>query len=194
MFDRLARLLEWPLVIREPFAARDAIVVLGAALGPGDTLSPVLAERVAAAAALWRAGGGRIVVATGGVTRGAARAEADVMAEALRARGVPDVIVERASLTTLENARLSGPMLAAHGVRSLWIVTQPFHGRRSARLFRRAGFDVHVWHIADSIEYRDRRRALRWLVREYAAWARLLVRRDRDSRDRDSRGRTSPPR
>jgi uncharacterized SAM-binding protein YcdF (DUF218 family) len=174
----MARLLERPLVIREPLAALDAIVVLGAPLGPGDALSPVLAERVVAAAALWHAGGGRLVVATGGVTRGAQRAEADVIAAALRERGVPDVLVERASQTTRENARLTRPILEAHGVRSLWIVTQPFHGRRSARLFRRAGFAAHVWHIADSVEYRDRRRAVRWLVREYAAWARLLVRRD----------------
>ena len=176
MFDGLARMLEGPLVIREPFAALDAIVVLGAPLGAGDALSPVLAERVAAAAALWHAGGGRLVVAAGGVTQGASRAEADVMAEALRELGVPDVITERASRSTRENARLTKQVLDAHGVQSLWIVTQPFHGRRSARLFRRAGFDAHVWHIADSVEYRDRRRAVRWLVREYAAWARLLVR------------------
>lgn len=179
MFDRVARLLERPLVIREPFAALDAIVVLGAPLGPGDALSPILAERVAAAAALWRAGGGRLVIATGGVTQGATRAEADVMAQALGELGVPGVIAERASRTTLENVRLTKPILDAHGVRSLWIVTQPFHGRRGARLFRRAGFDAHVWHIADSLEYRDRRRAVRWLVREYAAWARLLMRRGR---------------
>lgn len=178
MFDRVARLLEQPLVIREPFAALDAIVVLGAPLAPGGGLSPIVAERVAAAAALWHAGGGRIVVATGGVTRGGGvRAEADAMAEALGALGVPGVIAERASLTTRDNARLTRPVLEAHGVRSLWIVTQPFHGRRSARLFRGAGFDAHVWHIAESIQYRDRRRAVRWLTREYAAWARLLVRR-----------------
>jgi uncharacterized SAM-binding protein YcdF (DUF218 family) len=176
VFDHVASLLERPLVIREPFQALDAIVVLGATLGPGDALTPVLAERVTAAAALWRAGGGRLVVATGGITGRARRAEADVMADALRALGVADVIAERASRTTLENARLTRPILEARGVRSLWIVTQPFHGRRSARLFRRTGFDAHVWHIADSIEYRDRRRAVRWLVREYAAWARLVMR------------------
>jgi uncharacterized SAM-binding protein YcdF (DUF218 family) len=90
--------------------------------------------------------------------------------------GVTEVLVERASRSTLDNARLTRPLLEARGVRSLWVVTQPFHGRRSARVFRRAGFDAHVWHITDSIEYRDRRRALRWLVREYAAWAGLLVR------------------
>jgi uncharacterized SAM-binding protein YcdF (DUF218 family) len=174
VLDRIASLLERPLVVREPFCALDAIVVLGAPLGPGDTLTPILAERVAAAAALWRAGGGRLVVASGGVTGGAV-AEAEAIAGGLRALGVLDVVTECSSRTTRENARLSKPMLEARGVRSLWIVTQPFHGRRSARLFRAAGFDVHVWHIADSVEYRDRRRAVRWLVREYAAWARLLV-------------------
>jgi uncharacterized SAM-binding protein YcdF (DUF218 family) len=176
MFDRVARLLERPLVIREPFAALDAIVVLGAPLGPGGELTPVVWERVVAAAALWRAGGGRIVAATGGVTQGGARAEADAMAEALGQLGVPGVLVERASRTTRDNARMTAPLLDAHGVRSVWLVTQPFHGRRSARLFRDAGFDAHVWHIDDSVEYSDRRRAVRWLVREYAAWARLLVR------------------
>ena len=174
--DRLASWLERPLVIREPFRALDAIVVLGAPLGPGGRLSPYVAERVAAAAALWRAGGGPMVVATGGVTQRAGRAEADAIADGLAALGVPGVIVERESRTTLENARRCKPLLDARGVRSLWLVTQPFHGRRSARLFRAAGFDAHAWHVDDSLEYRDRSRALRWLVREYAAWARLLAR------------------
>lgn len=174
--EALAALLERPLVIREPFAARDAIVVLGAPLGPGDTLTPVLAERAASAAALWRAGGGRFVVASGGVTRGARRAEADVLAESLHALGVSDVVVERGSLTTLGNAQRTKPLLDARGARSVWLVTQPYHGRRSARVFRSVGVDAHVWHIADSLEYRDRVRALRWLVREYGAWVRLALR------------------
>ena len=164
-------------MIREPFAVFDAIVVLGAPLGAAGALSPIAFERVAAAAALWHAGGGRLVVASGGITRGAARAEADAMAEALPELGVPGVIAERGSRSTLDNVRLTKPVLEAHGVRSLWVVTQPFHGRRSARLFRNVGFDAHVWHIADSMQYQDRRRAVRWLVREYASWAHLLVRR-----------------
>jgi uncharacterized SAM-binding protein YcdF (DUF218 family) len=179
VLDSIATWLERPLVIREPFAALDAIVVLGATLAADGGITPVLAERIAAAAALWHAGGGPLVLATGGVTRGAGRAEADAIADGLRARGVPDdrVIVERGSKTTYENAGLSRPLLVARGVRSLWLVTQPFHGRRAAWLFRAEGFDAHVWHVDDSLEYRDRRRAVRWLVREYAAWARALIRR-----------------
>jgi uncharacterized SAM-binding protein YcdF (DUF218 family) len=145
--------------------------VLGASLGPGDRPTTVLLERIDAAAALWRTGGAPVVIATGGVTRRARRAEADVVAEALRARGVPEVLVERESLTTAANAARTARLLRP-GAR-VWLVTQPFHGRRAARLFRAAGLAPQVWHIADSLEYRDRRRALRWLVREYASWIRL---------------------
>lgn len=177
VWDLGARALEAPLVVREPLATLDAIVVLGAPLGPGATLTPVLAERVAAAAALWRAGGAPLVVTSGGITVGAARAEADVLADALRTAGIADVLVENQSQTTRENAQLTWELLAPRGARSVWIVTQPFHGRRAARLFRSVGFDAHVWHIADSMQYRDRKKAMRWLVREYAAWAALLARR-----------------
>lgn len=170
----IASLLEAPLVVREPLRPLDAIVVLGATLR-GDRLTPVLVERVDAAAALWRAGGAPIVVATGGITQGATRAEAEAMAEGLRERGVTDVRVEAASQTTAENARYTAALLGTG--KSVWLVTQPFHGRRAARLFRAAGLDAHVWHIDGSIEYRDRKRALRWLVREYAAWGALLLRR-----------------
>ncbi len=175
MIEIVARALEAPLVIEEPFQPLDAIVVLGAALGPGDTLTPVLEERARAAAALFHAGGAPLVVATGGATGGSRRAEADVLADALRSRGVPEVLVERASLRTVHNARLTAELLAPLGARRVWLVTQPFHGRRAARLFRAAALEPHVWHIADSLEYSDRRRAVRWLVREYGSWAAMAL-------------------
>ena len=177
MIDRIARLLEAPLVVGDSVVEpRDAIVILGASLRR-DRLSSVLAERVAAGLALWRAGGAPTIVCTGGVTGRAPRAEATVMVEVLVAAGVPAsaIIIEDRAQTTVDNAAFVAALLPA-GAR-VWLVTQPFHARRAAYLFRRAGLDARAWHIADSLEYRDRRRAVRWLVREYAAWASLLVRR-----------------
>ena len=59
------------------------------------------------------------------------------------------------ALTTAENARftagLLGPRRAARVARDA-AVSRP----RSARLFRRAGLSPRVWHIADSLQYRDR--------------------------------------
>jgi len=167
----IARLLERPLVVRTPLRALDAIVVLGAPLR-GDRLTPALEQRVTAAHALYVAGGAPRVIASGGITQHARRSEAAAIAEALAARGVPDVLVEDASLTTRDNARLTAALLAPLGARSVWLVTQPFHTRRAVRLFRRAGLDAHGWPAGDE-------RELRWLVREYAAWALMLARRDR---------------
>jgi uncharacterized SAM-binding protein YcdF (DUF218 family) len=177
VLDLLARLLERPLRVAHPLEPLDAIVVLGARLGPGGTLTPWLAERVAAAAQLYQAGAGRLVVATGGITARAPRAEAAAIAEALVAARVPEhaLLVEDAAQTTHDNARLTAALLAPHDARRVWLVTQPFHGRRAARLFRRAGLEPRVWHIADSLQYRERGRAVRLLAREYAAWAKLLV-------------------
>jgi hypothetical protein len=42
-------------------------------------------------------------------------------------------------------------------------------------LFKRAGFEPHVWHIESSLQYGDRARALKWIVREYGAWAALAI-------------------
>ncbi|MFN0248498.1 MAG: YdcF family protein [Kofleriaceae bacterium] len=200
--DRIVRALEAPLVVRDAFESLDAIVVLGAPLGSADRITPALAERAHAAAELYRAGGAPLVVASGGLTHGASRAEADAIADELRRANVPDeaIVVERASKTTVENARCTRELLARRGTQSLapnsergiptrmhvqgidlqpirvWLVTQPFHGRRARRLFRGAGFDAHVWHIDNSLEYRDRARAMRWVVREYAAWIAMLAR------------------
>lgn len=166
----IAALLERPLVVREPLSQLDAIVVLGAPLAADGRLTPVLEERVAAAHALWQQGGAPRIVATGGTTHGAALPEAAAIAEALAARGVADVLVESASRTTAENAHLTAALVAPLGIRSVWIVTQPFHTRRAVRLFRCAGLDAHGWPAGS-------RRELRWLLREYASWAALLARR-----------------
>jgi uncharacterized SAM-binding protein YcdF (DUF218 family) len=175
VIELFARALEAPLRVDHALEPLDAIVVLGAPLHPSGRLSPILEERVAAAAALYHAGGAPLVIASGGTTHGAPRAEAEAIAEGLRAAGVTDIIVEARSRTTAENAAFCAQLLAPRRARTVWIVTQPFHGRRAARLFRHAGLEPRVWHIANSLQYRDRKRAVRWLVREYAAWTKLLV-------------------
>jgi uncharacterized SAM-binding protein YcdF (DUF218 family) len=180
----IARLLEWPLVVgaRDP-EPRDAIVVLGAPLRSDGSTTSVIDERVAAAVALWRAGGAARIVASGGVTGRAPRSEADAIAEALRAAGVPAtaIVIEDASRSTADNARLVAAQLAPLGARTVWIITQPFHGRRAARAFRAAGLDARVWHIAAS------RPRIRWLVREYLAWIGLPIRTVRRRRRRRRR-------
>ena len=176
----MASALERPLVVRDPLdlagaVPAAAIVVLGAPLGPGGGLSEVLAERVAGGVELWRRGAAPLLICTGGNRGAGRRAEAEVMADAARAAGVPAsaVLVEPRARTTAGNARETAKLVPPGA--TVWVVTQPFHARRARRCFRAAGLVPRVWHLADSLEYHDRARALRWLAREYAAWARLLV-------------------
>ena len=114
-------MLEAPLALRRHTRAEieplDAIVVLGSPLTRDGELTHILRERVAAAAALYHAGGAPLVVASGGTTHGAPRAEAEALAEALREAGVADVIVEGESKTTIENARFTAQRLSARGAR-----------------------------------------------------------------------------
>ncbi len=181
---RLTRLLERPLILGDAIddgaaavERRDAIVVCGAPLTPGGIPSPILEERLAVAVALWRRAAAPIVVVTGGLTRGARRTEASGMADALRDLGVPAaaIVVEDQSRTTAENAR--GVRRLVPAARRIWVVTQPFHTRRAARLFRREGFEPRLAYRDGGLEAAEPGRALRWVAREYAAWIVALVRR-----------------
>ncbi len=176
MWSTLARVLGRPFaVVDRPSDVRDAIVVLGAALR-NDRLTRILKERIAGAVELYRAGAAPRIVTTGGITRGSTRAEATAIAEALVDAGIPRAViaVEDRSKTTAENARFTALLL---GPCRVWLVTQPFHARRAERLFRDAGFDALAWNLGASVQFRDHRRAVRWYLREYAAWAKVLVRR-----------------
>lgn len=176
LIQAVARALERPLVVKDDLGApADAIVILGAPLAPDGGLSQVLAERVAGGVDLWRRGAAPLVVCTGGVTARATRPEAEVMAEAVRAAGVraDAIVVEPRARSTAANAALVARLLPRGA--TVWLVTQPFHGRRARRYFRGVGLAPRVWHLADSVEYREPGRALRWLAREYGAWARALV-------------------
>jgi uncharacterized SAM-binding protein YcdF (DUF218 family) len=160
-----------------PPPRRDAIIVLGAPLRTDGALTEVLRERVAVAAWLWHAGVAPIVLPTGGRTRPVALAEAEAIADGLRAAAVPGpaIVVEPAARTTAENAVRCAALLAARGARTAWLVTQPFHAARARHLFRRAGLDAEVWHIAHGLEAAVPLRAWRWRAREVAAWVKLLV-------------------
>lgn len=174
------RLLARPLTVRDREQPADAIVVLGTPPGPNHGLTAVGEERVRAGVRLWQRGLAPILCVSGGgagrIAAGRPR-EADVMAERARQLGVPAsaLRIERESLSTADNARLSAALLAPEGCRRVWLVSQPFHTRRSRYWFRRVGLEALAWHEDDSVEFREPRRALVWIAREYVAWVRMAA-------------------
>jgi len=126
----------------------DAIVLLGGAMR-GDTYLGALpdlnhhADRLVHAVALYKAGKAPVILVTGGGVEGA-RTEAQQMRDLLGVMGVPaeDILLERASRNTHDNAVNSAQLLRAKGMKRILLVTSAYHMRRSLALFAVQGLDV----------------------------------------------------
>jgi uncharacterized SAM-binding protein YcdF (DUF218 family) len=146
--DSLLKTLEPPPLDLATPAAGQAIVVLGAgtyfnAPEYGRTTSGSHALlRLRYAAHLQRKTGKPLLV-SGGSPEGAGAGEALHMRDILeREFHVPVKWVEDRSLTTLDTARLSHALLRAHGIRTVYVVTQAWHMPRARLAFEHAGFTV----------------------------------------------------
>jgi len=123
-----------------------ALVVLGAALRPDGRPSPALARRIETAARLFAAGRAPRALVTGGATGAGPASEAEAMRRGLIARGVPEaaILVEDRARDTLENARLSIPILRRAGVSRAILVTDRVHMPRALTLFRLLGMPAEA--------------------------------------------------
>jgi uncharacterized SAM-binding protein YcdF (DUF218 family) len=180
MIERVVRVLGRPLEVGGARRA-DAIVVLGSPTRADGSLTEIGEERVVAGVQLWKRGVAPIVCMTGGRSPRAraqgVMSEAEAMAARARALGVSAaaILEERESRFTKENATRAAPILRAAGVRSVVIVTQPFHLRRGVLWFRRCGFEAHGHVIEDSVQFAQPRRGLKWIVREWGSLLRDLI-------------------
>jgi uncharacterized SAM-binding protein YcdF (DUF218 family) len=120
----------------------EAIVVLGAQLSSDGSPTASLTRRVALGVELYFAGAAPLLLVSGGGER--RRPEADAMAEAALAAGVPAaaLLVERHSANTIENAFFSRRMLQARGLEAVLLVSDGYHLPRARWLFGRAGLVV----------------------------------------------------
>jgi len=123
-----------------PKATADLALVLGNTVGPGNRPQPRLRIRLEAALALYRRGGCRMLMVSGGVEEDG-RDEAAGMKQWLVDRGVPaDAIVEdRHGDNTRASARNAHAWLDAHGQRSVVVVSQYFHLPRARLAIRQEG-------------------------------------------------------
>lgn len=123
-----------------------AIVVLGAGAWQygldyrGPTPQDHSLVRARYGAWLQRQTGLPVLIAGGG-DRGA---EGPAMRAVLVEMGVPadDVWMEVTSKTTWENGTHAAELLAPKGIKKILLVTQSWHMRRAAWVFRKAGFEV----------------------------------------------------
>ena len=147
-------------------------VVLGTQVLPGGTASRTLEARVRHAARLYKEGGIRLLVPTGGLGEHPP-SEAVVMARILREEGVPgsDVLLEDRARNTWDSARLVAGMADKLGVKSVVVVTDPVHCVRTVAAFRRAGLMASAEPVYSSPMWRGKWRRRGQLVREIGALA-----------------------
>lgn len=134
------------------------LLVLGAAQYNGHP-SPAFRQRLDHALALYRSGQVQRVVVSGGVGHGDRYSEGQVGLQYLRQRGVPGSALqaETHSRTTLENLRLSRPLL--HG--PVTLVTDEAHAARALALAHATGLQANVSSVplgAGHLRYRLRER------------------------------------
>lgn len=151
----------------------DAIVVPGAAVFAGGQPSPVLEARVAHAVRLYQRGLAPVIVVSGGV--GAyPPSEAEVMARLAREAGVPAeaLVLETQAHTTQQSVRLTAPLLEERDIRSIIVVTSPFHLFRARRMYRDAGYIAYGSAPRDDPLWLNARARMKHILRE--AWCFVL--------------------
>jgi SanA protein len=117
-----------------------AALVLGAQVKPDGTPSAMLADRIAAAAELYRAGKVDKLLLSGDHHRWDYD-EVGTMRRALLAQGIPaeDVFTDHAGFDTWDSAQRARQVF---GVRSVVVVTQRFHMARALFAAHRAGLQA----------------------------------------------------
>ncbi|MBN8756175.1 MULTISPECIES: YdcF family protein [Variovorax] len=130
------------LLANPPQHAADAALVLGSRAYLDGKPHPCLSGRVDTAVAMAKTGLVKQLAFSGGVDSEDGRTEAIAMRERAQADGYAGpMLLEQASTSTRLNLSLSRPLLEAAGVRSVVIVSEPFHMWRIERLVKMSGFD-----------------------------------------------------
>jgi uncharacterized SAM-binding protein YcdF (DUF218 family) len=130
----------------------DAILVLGAAQYGGRP-SPVFRGRLDHGRLLYRNRFADEIVVLGAARPGDALSEAEAGARYLVDSGVPsdDVSASPRGNTTYESLKAAADLMGQRGLRSAFLVSDPWHNLRIRRMARDLGIDGYVsatWHSA----------------------------------------------
>lgn len=142
----------WVLVtaLRDNTTTSDALVVLGAAQFDG-TPSPVLANRLDHAYALWKDDVARQVITVGGNQPGDRYTEATAGRNYLHAKGIPWTSLKaiKTGRDTLQSMAAVAKWARAQGIKSITVVTDRCHEARAAAMLRSFDFTVRTSAAAD---------------------------------------------
>lgn len=122
----------------KPMAKASVIVALGFGHNVEGRPRPAMAQRVLAAVDAWNKKKAPFLLFCGGYTSGHV-AEAEEMKIMATALGVPEkaILLERASMSTQQNAKYAAPILEARRMKSAFLVTHQDHLPRATKSFKK---------------------------------------------------------
>lgn len=159
----------------EQLAPSDAIVVLGGDVTPDGWLDTAGSRRLLHGILLYHRGLAPLLVVSGGTPRDGV-AEAEARERIAREMGVPpgSTLAVVGANTTREEAVLVGAALRPRGVRSILLVSGPFHLVRARAVFARQGLEVRTAPVEDvfldAAKPGSRLVLARALAQEVAGW------------------------
>ena|SRR3989344_7021941 len=124
----------------------DAILVLGAKSYHGDSYNPCLVSRVNHAVDLYKAKYAPKILVSGGLDKEDNVSEAETMKKLAVDLGVSsgDIMLEKSSTSTYENLLFSQKILKSNKLKSVIIVTEPFHAARTALVAQKLNLNYTI--------------------------------------------------
>jgi uncharacterized SAM-binding protein YcdF (DUF218 family) len=159
---------------RAPQHKADAAIVLGAAAW-GKKPSPVLRERINHALTLYRQGYCRFIIFTGGAGAPGEPGESLIARSYAIQQGIPAraIIVENRSRTTWQNINNTAALISGTGIRTCYLVSDPYHLKRASVIASHLGLTVYPAATPTSL-FKSTKVRRDFLLRE--SWLLILLR------------------
>lgn len=139
-------------VHRDDKTRSEVILVLGARGYINGTYNPCLAARVDHAVALYKEKYAPKLLVSGGMDKEDGVNEAETMKKIAMEKGIPaaDILMEKQSTSTYENFLLSRRILEDAHLKTVIIVTEPFHTPRASLIAQKLGYTYTFSPATDS--------------------------------------------
>jgi uncharacterized SAM-binding protein YcdF (DUF218 family) len=129
--------------IKDDARASDAVIVLGARVNYNNHLNPCLVARVEHGAKLVRDGLAKFLIVSGGNDVEDGASEANAMRDMALNAGISSeqIILEPKATSTFENLKFAKIILEQRKLKSVIVVTEPYHMPRAALIARKLGLE-----------------------------------------------------
>ncbi len=160
------------ITLRSPSEPAAAIIVLGGDMTRQNTLGSQTRARVETGVALYKAGAAPRIHFTGGPPGKGQPGPGDQMKALALSLGVPEsaATAENQSLSTLQNALMSRPVLGPLADEPVILVSDGAHLARSWASFRWAGYGPIELVASSAFGDQPLLHQIRWVMRETLAW------------------------